>query len=180
MSLPAPGSPADRSLATPPANVPGVRVARQTSFTLLAARLIGAIVLEGIVTLGRFLVFPLQARAVRARIRALILGRTAAACAVLALALPACSSPHPGSSFQHQLDETAWSAREIVRMDDAQQSLEETLEDLGTGVSASELVWDLEQIFLSPDAQRSIEDDLSDLGDFEPGSIPETFELLGW
>lgn len=156
---------------------------RGPSFTFLAIRLVSSILLEAITTLIQFVLFPFRRRAEREKIRGIILrGSAPIPGLVLAgfLASTGCQSPAPGTGFQKQLDETAASARDLFRMDDAQQSLENDLSDFGSGTSPREMLWDIEQIFLSPDAQHSLEDDLHDFGDWEPDALPETFELLGW
>ena len=156
---------------------------RGPSFAFQALRLVGSILLEGITTLFHLVLFPLHRAAERDRIRKIIF-RAPEGLGVLAtigiLAFTGCQSAAPGSTFTMQVDELAWSAKEMVRMDDAQQSLEDDLSDFGAGISPREMIWDLEQIFRSPDAQGSLEDDLHDLGDLDLSEIPETFELLGW
>lgn len=152
-------------------------------FAFQALRLIGSILLEAVTTFFHFVLFPFHRGAERDRIRRIILRLSTLApfTALLGFLVSAgCQSPAPGSSFQKQLDETAASARDLIRMDDAQQSLEDDLIDLGSGTSPREMLWDIEQIISSPDAQSSLEDDLRDLGDWEPDALPETFELLGW
>jgi len=153
------------------------------AFPLLAVRLLGSILLEGIATMFHFLVFPFHRSSERRRVREIILRPSFAlllGLSLLGASLAGCRTTAPGSSFGKQVDETVWTLKEIARMDDAQGSLEDDLRDFGSGTSLSEALWDLEQIISSPDAQRSLEDDLHDFGTLELDGIPETFELLGW
>ena len=153
------------------------------AFIFRASRLICAILAEAIYTFVQLLVFPFRRRAERARIRSVILGSPQSIVLLAAFGLfviSGCRATHPGTSFQKQVDETAWSARELASMKDAQGSLEEDLQAFGSGTSIDGVVWDMEQLFLSPDARTSLEDDLREFGDFEPEDLPETFEMLGW
>lgn len=145
-------------------------------------------------SLVRSFLFLFRRRAERARIRAIILGRSLGRMAVLLPLLfgfiPAagCASkelarsdqPIPGSSFKRQCQEFGDSFHTIVSMKDAQGSLEDDIKSLGDVTPWEETRWDLKHILTSPDAQGSLEDDLHSLGAREPGAFWETLQLLGW
>ena len=134
-------------------------------------RLMGAIALEGIVSMCHLMLFLIFRRRVeRARVHqlilgyrshmVLILGAVIIGSAVLSL-VPGCSGvgatsnpvhrratmSQPGTSFDHQVRELTDSLEVLWNMDDAQQSLE---------------------------------DDLRVFGEPEPGELWETIALFGW
>jgi hypothetical protein len=128
-------------------------------FPLLAARLVGCILVEMVAGVFHMIVFLFRRRAERERIRSIILGAGRAAAAVLVLCLLAlgpmgCESchtermtSHPGTSLEWHWNQLVDSADDIFRMRDWKESLTSDLEDL-------------------------VSDD--------PCQLPETFALWGW
>jgi hypothetical protein len=157
-------------------------LASEVGMCVRLTRLVLSIILEGVFTLIQFILFPLRRTAERARIRDVIVGRSGVVSVAFLtlLAVSGCSTTQPGGSFQKQIDETVWSAKQLITADDAQKSLEDDLQDFSGDLTGEELRWELEQIFLSPDAQASLESDLRDFSDPELGQLRETFEMLGW
>jgi len=128
-------------------------------FPLLAARLIGCLLVEMVVGLFHMIIFLFRRRAERDRIRSIILAAGRSAAAVLALSFVVLGSAgceschteritsHPGTSLEWHWNELVDSADDIFRMRDWKESLMSDLEDL-------------------------VSDD--------PCQLPETFALWGW
>lgn len=168
------------------------------------ARLVGAILLEGIAGAGHVILFLIRRRDQRGKIHALILGRpyrrqALPAAAIFALLLLAaltlvvvsgCSSKKPRhgsghvrtatSSLENQMEELEESVEFLFGMQGARSSLETDLGTLAEDVDFEEFGSSMETLFWSPDARGSLESDLGDLGKEEPGALRETFELWGW
>jgi len=134
-------------------------------------RLMGAIALEGIVSMCHLVVFLLFRRRVeRARVHelilgyrsrlALILGAVIIGSSVLSL-VPGCSGTEAGSDPVHR---RAAISQPGTSFDKQVQELTESLE----------MLWNMD------DAQQSLEDDLRVFGDPEPGELWETIALFGW
>ena len=132
---------------------------RGPGFPVLAARLIGCILLEMAAGLFHMVIFLFRRRVERERIRSIILGSGRTAAAVLALSFlvlgfagcESCKtermSSHPGTSLEWHWNQLVDSADDIFRMRDWKESLTSDLEDL-------------------------VSDD--------PCQLPETFALWGW
>jgi len=138
---------------------------------LLFLRLVGAILLEGLVSFVHILVFLARRQTERARVHDLILGRRAAlgtlgVLLAVGLAVSGCRTfrvgeglppdtessvrvggTHPGTSFETQWDELLWSTRTLFSWEGDRESLE---------------------------------DDLRDFGASDPEALSETIEMLGW
>ncbi len=166
-------------------------------FWLRASRLLGAIFLEFIWNVLNIIWFPFRRRAARARIHAVILGRAPprrveAHMVLLPLIALLClgqgcanksvykSGEHPGTSFDYQMEQLAWSVKTIADMSDARESLEDDLQSLAELTPFEEFAWDVKQLLLSPDARESLEDDLKVLAEPEFDALPETLQMFGW
>jgi hypothetical protein len=98
---------------------------------LRALRLIASILGEGAMTVFHMVRFPVQRRAERARMRAIILGRVAPLLIACALFLPTgCSSWSTQPTFQRGIDDLEWSIYTLGDMGDAEESLKDDLANL--------------------------------------------------
>lgn len=155
---------------------------RWAGFWSSAPLLVIALVTEGIYSLLRLVLFPFHAAATRRRIAGMIRGGVAALLGAIVTLGASCSS-FPGSSFEKQVDELAWSTHVVFLDEPPAESLrmigEDTREIL-LGTAWSELAWDIEQMFYDPKWYRSLRDDTADLVSWEAREFTENFEMLGW
>lgn len=151
---------------------------------LLFARLVGAIALEGLVSLLKVGLFLCRRRSERARVHDLILGRRAALAAAGTLAatgtvaavgalaivslsvLSGCKTFRAGEGLP---PDPASSVR--VGGSFPGSSFDEQLDDF---FESARMLWSMD------DARGSLEDDLRDFGASEPEALRETLEMLGW
>lgn len=139
---------------------------------LLFARLIGAILLEGLVSVLQIVVFLFRRQSERARVHDLILGRRAAVAAVGVILMvtlclqPGCGSFRGGEGLPPDPDSS-------VRVGGS-------FPGSSFGKQVDELFWSTEELLGMPDARGSLEEDLQDLGASDPEALRETMEMLGW
>ena len=148
-------------------------------------RLLGSIAFEFFAGIFFAVAFLFRRRRAREMVRDLMVRKSltatlSAVALILAVSAGCSSRPHPGTSFDRQIDELSDSARTLWSMNDAQESLEDDLADFGGGTSFKDAASDIQEILSSPDAQESLEDDLTELGTLEEGQLKETLDMLGW
>ena len=205
-----PGPKPDNSDCTGKPSVPARSASqgpRLLGFWFVGPRLFASLLVELLVNCAQAFVFPLRAKAWRARIRRVMVGShgggvspsdtppsgttssgvgvSAAALLVGALVLSGCSGREtiPGGSFRKQIDELAWSAHMVFLPESPAESWNYLVEDtkhLLGGTSWKDLAWACEVIFWDPDWWDSLSNDVVELAEWHPNEIVETFYLLGW